>query len=187
MTACGQANPTDEDQAADFIDKLDNARYSEFKANLRNNNTLGVGTYPKDLADAFKVASKYVVAASTKRQQSTTVFNEAVFTAQSKSENVHSRQHGGRKQFQPKTSEKKPERKQSGEGKKQKPCHLCGKLGHYMLDCKLLQECKEILAERKAGDAEEISALHLVDQGAHDIDSVVLVNEKRGRGRLRAI
>jgi len=66
MTACGQDLPSDEDYAAEFVAKLDNTRYTGFKTELRNNNVLGIGTFPDSVVEAFKLASKYVVSTNAK-------------------------------------------------------------------------------------------------------------------------
>jgi len=61
LGACGQNAYPDEDLAADFIGKLDNARYGTLKTTLENNQMLGSGSYPKTLVEAFTESSKYEV------------------------------------------------------------------------------------------------------------------------------
>ena len=187
MKACGQDRPSDEDQAADFVNKLDNGRYAKFKTDLINNNTLGVGVFPQTLIEAFTLASRYVVAINSRNTQYTQS-NEAVFVSQTKQpaqqrQTAQSKKSTEKKPNNPNSniSEKKQEKKNPAGGKKAKgACHLCGKSGHFMLDCNLLQECKAIIAERNDGD--EINAMHVLNV---EPDSVVLVNKRDGRNFKR--
>lgn len=78
--ACGQDAPPDEDLAADFIGKLDNARYGTLKMLLHNNQMLGVGNFPGTLVDAFNVSSKYKVVSA---RQVSSATSSAAFVSQS--------------------------------------------------------------------------------------------------------
>jgi hypothetical protein len=70
--ACDQDAPPDEDLAADFIGKLDNARYGTFKTLLDNNQMLGIGVFPRTLVEAFNVSSKYKVTSARQVSSSNT-------------------------------------------------------------------------------------------------------------------
>ncbi len=53
--------PSEEDQAMDFINRLDDARYARFRANMRNSvNVDKTGTYPATLLEAYNRAANYV-------------------------------------------------------------------------------------------------------------------------------
>jgi len=144
------------------------------------------------LLDAFALASKYVVVVNSRNPQYSQPSKAAVFEAQSKHTTQHkkpaqpkSRQQRKPEAPSPNTAERKPDRKNSAEGKRGKgACHLCGKKGHFVLDCILLQECKAIIAERNDGD--EINAMHVMDDR---FDSIVLMNKRDGKhfGRFNVL
>ena len=66
MEAVDQELPGPIDQGIDFIDKLDNDRYSNFKIQLENNQLMNIGRFPESLLDAYLLASKFKVAPKIK-------------------------------------------------------------------------------------------------------------------------
>lgn len=67
LEAYGVPLPIEQDIAADFINKLDSARYTHFKVELMNNTMLTGAEYPANLTDAFNKASRYKVVVQTSR------------------------------------------------------------------------------------------------------------------------
>jgi len=59
MEAVGQTLPDPVDQSIDFINRLTGSRYDALKVQLENNQAMGLGAYPKTLADAYNLASKF--------------------------------------------------------------------------------------------------------------------------------
>ena len=57
ITALGGTAPSAADQAIDFINRLDDGRYAQFKVDLHNSVIEGTGTYPASLVDAYNRAS----------------------------------------------------------------------------------------------------------------------------------
>lgn len=61
LQAVGADVPTAEDQAIEFINRLDKSRFAEFQVELANNVYLQVGVYPQSLTDAYNAASRFQV------------------------------------------------------------------------------------------------------------------------------
>jgi hypothetical protein len=66
IQAYGIDSPNDADQAADFINKLDPVRYSQFKVHLANNVAINGLEYPQDLVAAYNAASRYKIIIPTR-------------------------------------------------------------------------------------------------------------------------
>jgi len=140
--------PEDEDQAVHFIENLDTYRYGELKALLENNAILDIGTYPQSLSEAYEVASRFKVKVTKKNGD--TSYQQAVFVTnhakngKNKSKSGNSTNNGSeptsyggnidkkKKNFLPKNA-----------------CGLCGKHGHYMLNCPDLEEAKACICAKK--------------------------------------
>ena len=58
ITALGGAAPAAADQAIDFINRLDKARYASLQVDLDNAVTAGYGAYPVTLVDAYNLPSR---------------------------------------------------------------------------------------------------------------------------------
>ena len=180
--ACDQQAPPDEDLAADFIGKLDNARYGTMKASLDNFQMLGFGDYPSTLVDAFSKSSKYKVTST--RQMSSSTPSGAAFITHGRGKDGESKKNAikGTPRDAPSKPTQKNEHKQAKPvgTKKVYTCNLCGELGHFMKDCTWLTECKAVIEERKPGGRSATTALHLsnaADYYSPDQGSVVLVNK----------
>jgi hypothetical protein len=57
LKAANQALPSDEEQAIDFIEMLDNKIFAKFKIDLHNQVTSKIGSYPSNLAEAYQRAT----------------------------------------------------------------------------------------------------------------------------------
>mmetsp|Transcript_23739 Transcript_23739/g.33982 ORF Transcript_23739/g.33982 Transcript_23739/m.33982 type:complete len:293 (+) Transcript_23739:264-1142(+) len=85
LQAVGETVPSDEDQAIDFLEKLDQNKYAEFAANLHNDaankQEMGVAdTFPNTLATMYACASRYKIVVNKSRIPSGTGATAAVFT-----------------------------------------------------------------------------------------------------------
>jgi hypothetical protein len=60
IVAAGGAAPDESSQAVAFILKIDD-RFLQFQETLRNNDALGIGTFPETLSAAHNSASRYIV------------------------------------------------------------------------------------------------------------------------------
>jgi hypothetical protein len=86
LKATGEKTPSDEDQAINFLEKLDQNKFAEFGAGLHNDaankQEMGVpDTFPNTLAKMYAVASRYMVVVNKPRVPTGTVGTAAVFTA----------------------------------------------------------------------------------------------------------
>ena len=76
--------PSDQDQAVDFIDKLDSTRFGEFQKDIHNNVILGIGDHPESVQAAFTSAAQYMsVASRTARSTGATVFTSTAIRGRS--------------------------------------------------------------------------------------------------------
>ena len=183
MEAVGQNIPSSEDQAIDFLTKLNNSRYAPLKVQLENNQIMGLGKYPATLADAYKLAStfKFVVA----RDNSTTPLSQTVFitSAESAAAQISSSVVELKKKKNKKTAKhsKQPEDVDKNETetdgelkKKYYPCDLCSKMGHPMFRCPMLEEAKECLQEKHNEKDQQVAAISYFGSRFYEPDDVVL-------------
>jgi hypothetical protein len=61
MLAAGEAEKSEEDQASDYIHRLDNDRYAQLKTDLANDLRKGLTTYPATLLEAYRLAAEYKI------------------------------------------------------------------------------------------------------------------------------
>jgi hypothetical protein len=124
----GNVELPDLDVAMDFFEGLDNARYSQYKAELRNDRAKGVAG-PQTLNDMYQLASNYVVAVSNWKPGS-----GAAFVTGDGAKGSHTRPDRGKK------SKSKSEAKKDEPDKKEKHafkgnCFHCQEPGHMARDC----------------------------------------------------
>ena len=137
-----------EDQAADFLEKLDSARFGALKSEIRSAAVRGIKEAPATLHEAMRVAvtwaghvdaqnSEDARGAAAKRggpvgdetdQKGSEEASGSVFTAKKSS------------------------------GAPRGVCKLCKEAGHYVLDCPQLEEFSEYLEEKKKQDGDKKGA-----------------------------
>lgn len=131
--------PTDEEQAVDFLEKLDSGRYLELRKELTNNLTFGIGNYPTNLAEAYLIASRYKVIRTTYSHHG----------AKGSSSSATDGSHIQESVFLTEASKKFPSKNNKGKGKGKKPdnetdnankkgkvkCYNCQNFGHYANKC----------------------------------------------------
>jgi len=131
MEAVGINIPSDEDQASDYIAKLD-SRWASLKTQLANDFLRGVSSQPKTLMDAYLLAASWKVVLTTPSGQTSTVFATTLKThVDTKGKNNKTQDQGGKKN----TDQEKKAPKGG--------CHLCG--GPHFV-----KVCPEKRAFRKA-------------------------------------
>jgi len=131
----------EEDFAADFIDKLHNARFSGLKSLLKDNLTTKSGTYPGTVTEAHQVASKYESEHGYVKKRTeghaTAYQAEESGTAKEKSSDAPKKAKKGKDKFPAKKS-----------------CQLCPDLNNHNLpECFKLKTIQEQLASKKTGKA----------------------------------
>jgi hypothetical protein len=148
--AVKQARPTDEEQAADFLAKLDGSRFSTLKVHLENQRLLGVDNYPKSLTDAYNLAVNWKVpkASGGGDRSGGVVPAAAIYAAETKK--GHNKNGKGKSKAdasdiksEAKDSEGRGMRKGAPAGSGSKPaegadtyeCWGCGEQGHRLKDC----------------------------------------------------
>jgi len=180
MEAVGQNVPSNEDQAIDFLTKLDNSRYAALKVQLENNQIMGLGKYPATLADAYKLAStyKFVVARDNPAlpaNQTVFIVSEESGAAQNPPTDVELKNKKKKSAKYSKMPEEATDETDTDGGRKKKyyPCDLCSKMGHPLFRCPLLQEAKEYM-QQKQDEKENLVAMTYFGARGLDPDSVVL-------------
>jgi hypothetical protein len=179
MRAVNQDQPSDADQAADFISKLDEVRFADFQKTLLNNQMLGVSNYPSTLLDGFDKATKFKVVQSSSgggnRGLPSTTLNHVLVNASESSLNTKAKRGPGKKfetGMTPPTfdfnSESDEQGSSSSEAKKKpsKPCHICGEK-HWLSDCPFLEDAKKYVDGKKKQlkDGEATTAVTFMDDG----------------------
>jgi hypothetical protein len=81
MLAAGEAEKSEEDQASDYIHRLDNDRYAQLKTDLANDLRKGLTTYPATLLEAYRLAAEYKIVVTQSSRSTSTVF--AITSAES--------------------------------------------------------------------------------------------------------
>ena len=120
---------SEEDQAADFIAKLD-TRWASLKTQLANDYLRNVSSQPKTLMDAYLVAAAWKVVLTTSTGQTSTVFATTLKTRVEKKKN-----HG-------ETGNKSNQDHDTVVARAPKGgCHLCGG-PHYLKECPQKEELK---------------------------------------------
>ena len=160
--AVKQARPTDEEQAADFLAKLDGNRFSTLKVHLENQRLLGIDCYPKNLTDAYNLAVNWKVpkASGGGERSGGVIPAAAIYAADTKK----SRNQNGKSKSNAEASDRKSEAKDSGGRGMQKgasasggkpaeeadtlECWGCGERGHRLRDCPEVARRRE---EHRAG------------------------------------
>ena len=141
MKAVGLTPPTEDIQTVRFIKGLDEARFLQMQAHISNATTLGTMTYPKNVDDAARFASEYVVP----KKQGVGLTPAAAFVTVKKSPKQKKATYEATVDAQEtKDNKKTTEVKESAkkETKSKIKCFFCEKTGHRMEDCYSLQAAK---------------------------------------------
>jgi len=140
--------PVDEDQAADFIAKLDQ-RWSSLKTQLANDYIRGMtSAQPKTLMDAYQLAAGWkVIITNPNGMTSTVLATASVITTTKKPK--------GEGDGKPTKTGKGKGTESDKESEKKTPeygCHICGDK-HFVKDCPFKAEAKKAIDELKASRA----------------------------------
>ena len=146
--------PKDADQAIDFINRLDKARYGQLQADLDNNAALNIGAYPADLQKAYTIVSQYkmvdAVGVSTSTEPTRTAFvtvSEEAKTERDKKNESKERRLSNREKDSVSTQEEgADDSSQKPSRRAKKPCAICGSTKHWTDNC---PELKEAVAGRR--------------------------------------
>lgn len=146
LTAVNVEKPHENDQAVHFLESLNREMYGDLQAMLSNNAILGIGDYPKTVADAYEVASKFRVKVTKKNgnvsyQQAVFVTNFQKGNKKFKGKNSNQ---SSNKSDESSHEERKDNNKQRNKVQKN-ACGLCGQAGHYMLYCPRLDEARSCI------------------------------------------
>jgi len=185
LKASGESTPSDEDQAIDFLEKLDQNKFAEFGADLHNDaankQEMGVpDTFPDTLAKMYACASRYKIVVNKGRTQTgglagtTAVFTTTIEeldsveerpavrhqrTADNSTEkSVNDERSGGNR-----TNKKNGggNRGQQSEGENSRfpagACLLCEEKGHKAFNCPMRDEVREFLKARQTDATEQPS------------------------------
>ena len=147
MESLGMIIPGDVHQAQDFIDKLDQ-RLRNLRSTLENEVTMGRDTPPKNLLEAFRLASKWKVEYTTPDGNVVTTFATSAFTPKPKGgeKGKNDANKGTRDE---KGESKNGKDKNESEPREPRPCFICGDM-HLMRDCPIkdiaVEQAKQIKA-----------------------------------------
>eukprot|EP01041_Mallomonas_annulata_P013050 gene13050-27536_t len=132
LDAAEADRPDEQDLAADFIDKLDKARFGDMQLELRNNMTFGIGEFPATLQAAFTLAGRYKKRVSSGGFiAAETVFN--VRKEEPASAKTSKKTSNFKKKSEKQTKSEAKEHRQDSSVKKLK-CFGCGQ-NHALRDC----------------------------------------------------
>ena len=126
MSAMGLDIPSDEQQAADFLDRL-NDKYSKKRVLIENNARMG-GEYPSTLFEAYKIVSE-LVDVPTFNTTTTSVFNTSETSAQNNGSDKNNANSGKGVKKQATKTEKTETKEFTGK------CFRCDKVGHRANKC----------------------------------------------------
>jgi len=178
MKAVGQKAPRQSDQAVDFVNRLDDERYGDFKALLENHQIFNVGQFPKTVNDAYTFVSKYRNS-KPKAQDPGTLAPAAapasVFItkmSKKKTENKNSENSYKSKNKLRKQKKEESESEEDSEETKHFPCPICQE-DHPAFRCTYLSECRKLVASSPKSK-QESALLALLDGNDFEHDDVVL-------------
>jgi len=146
LKAANQALPSDEEQAIDFIEMLDNKIFAKFKIDLHNQVTSKIGSYPSNLAEAYQRAGQWKEVSYVKRdggEQYMKIINpgeRAAFSINTKN-NQNNNNGGNKKKFSNNNGSSNKEHNSrnnnsnTNTSSKDINCYNCGKAGHKARDC----------------------------------------------------
>ena len=132
--------PDDQEQAQDYIDKLDN-RWSSLRTSMAQDAAHGKDTTPKSLLEAYQLASNWKVSYTTQNGHVATVFATQAFVPKAKGDK------GTNDDKSDSKSEGKGKDKTENESIKTPTCYICGE-NHHMKNCPYREEVVKLAKER---------------------------------------
>jgi hypothetical protein len=137
--------PDPEEQAIDFINKLDVMRFASLLADLENASQAGRDEYPKNVNEAMTRAVNYKVVLSRYNGNDNSA---VVYTTTADNSNKNHFKSKDDKTYKKNNTPSEESKKSSDIDKKitfhkNITCYLCGKKGHYKSDCPDLQADEE--------------------------------------------
>jgi hypothetical protein len=133
LTVRGLHIPDQDEQAMDFIDKLDPTRYYELQVSVAN--TIAPELLPNSLAEAYRRASTYVISVPRFKPQNDGV--QAVFMTTAGKPNTRNRDKGQQ------NSTTKKSAKNSHAKAKSTGCYVCNSTEHWSAKCPHIQTCRK--------------------------------------------
>lgn len=153
--------PSDQDQAIDFIKKLDVNRYGGLQSTLDNNAAMKLGRYPEDLQKAYSLASKYKDIGTIGNGGVPTTATAFVMESNEKQSKPKPTK---TKQDKPSTGATGTDRKSdSEEGVPRFPCCICKKPDHFAFKCPLLAKVHSMLEEEGGTEGMATSLVAFAD------------------------
>lgn len=147
MESLGINPPTEEEQAADFIAKLDH-RWSTLKTQLSNDFIRGLRNQPKTLMEAYQLAAGWKVIVSNPNGLTSTVFATSITSRKTNNDkNNDSKNKNGGNSNNTANNDKNGTDK-SGEKSGAKSCYICGEK-HFVKDCPFKDEAKKAIETLK--------------------------------------
>ena len=140
LKAADQALPSDEEQAIDFIEMLDNKNFAKFKTDLHNQVSSRIGQYPLSLAEAYQRAGQWREISYVSRDHGgdqmriinpgdRAAFSANGVKANNNNDNNNKKSSGANNKHDSNGGKKK------GGQQKDINCFNCGKVGHKARDC----------------------------------------------------
>ena len=137
--------PTDQDFAADFLEKVNRSRYGAAVAHIKNAAAMNKDLFPKTVDDAFQMLET-IESRNVKYSKINTGIKNTAFVSTrggkkgDKSQNKsHTNSESQNKSHTNSESQNKGQNSENNssitEKKKTMPCHQCGQLGHWKNEC----------------------------------------------------
>jgi hypothetical protein len=166
MMAYGADSPPDQDQAMDFVERLDKSRYERFQLKMKDLLLFHNGEgYPANLTEAYNKAAVFIPDRSSKSfaVQRT---SQSVFFAESQTSKKYVHK-GGKQQEARRVTNKKPMK-----GGRNGNCLICEAEDHWAKDCPHRERVRNFVR----GGAEVTAATMTVDQDDHHDEIEYAVN-----------
>ena len=162
-TSVGEALPAAQRQAVDFINRLDNARYGELKAQLTNNLHMGIGQYPDTLVAAYNLAAEFQVVKKVPSRGThgpvESVFVVGAETLRGQTRGSKNKSVGGDVRVKGRNHQQKGNNKNKRNPQGMK-CHLCGSPEHFVSSCPHIQQAANNLKQDEAVREDHEANLH---------------------------
>ena len=121
--------PTDQDFAADFLEKVYKPKYGAAVAHIKNAAVLDSSVFPKTIDAAYQMLESIVSRDVKYNKNNATNMKNTAFAAKTKGK------HSKVTKEEAKESDDKPTTTSKDDLTKKYPCHYCGKLGHWSPNC----------------------------------------------------